>query len=214
MRRSVHAADLTPWTGGGLWQALGVKRPTAGVLLTVALVVTGCSGSGSDAAPTTTAAPTGSTTLEAGPLPTMPPGGEVDIDPCSLLSAAEAEAEFGAPLVQSNVSAQFPMVCAYNRAPDTEVGNPSEGVRLEVQTAEVYNHAKAAQEANAEMGIVMTPVEGIGDDAYLQKTGPTLQLGVRKGDIAVYVKVDDSTRSEDETVAAMENLAMVIVDRI
>ena len=57
-------------------------------------------------------------------------------------------------------------------------------------------------------------VEGIGDDAYLQKTGPTLQLGFRNGDIAVYVKVDDSTRSEDEIVEALENLAAVIVDRI
>lgn len=191
-----------------------MMRTTAGVLLTVALVVTGCSGSGSDATPTTTAEVTDSTTLEAGPLPTMPRGGEVDIDPCSLLTVAEAEAEFGAPLVKSNVSTQFPMVCAYNRAPDTEVGNPSEGVRLEVQTADVYNHAKASQEANAEMGIVMTAVDGIGDDAYLQKTGPTLQLGFRKGDIAVYVKVDDTTRSEDETVEALENLAAVIVDQI
>lgn len=191
-----------------------MKRTTAAVLVTMAFVITGCSGSGSDAGPTPTTGATGSTNPAAGATPTMPPGGEVDIDPCTLVSLEEAETEFGAPLVATDVGKQFPMVCAYTRGPDSEVGNPSEGVRLEVQSTDVYDHAKSAQAANAEMGIVMTAVEGIGDDAYLQKTGPTLQLGFKEGDIAVYVKVDDSTRSEDKTVEAMENLAAVIIERI
>lgn len=196
---------------GGLWQSRGMKRSTAVALLAVAFVVNGCSGSSSDAetAPTTT-----TKTFTAGAIPTMPPGGEVDIDPCTLLAREEAETEFGAPLIENNVGQQFPMVCAYTRPVDTEVGSPSEGVRLEIQSADVYNHAQAAQAANEEMGIVLTPVAGIGDDAYLQQTGPTLQLGFRQGDIAVYVKVDDSTRSDAETIEAMENLATVIVERI
>ncbi|MEO6989004.1 MAG: hypothetical protein ABI239_10210 [Aquihabitans sp.] len=191
-----------------------MKRSTAVALVIVVLAVTGCSGSSSDNGTATTSTATPSTTFTPGVTPTMPPGGEVDIDPCTLLSLEEAEAEFGAPLTTRDVGQQFPMVCAYTRPVDTEVGNPSEGVRLEIQTADVYNHVKDAQAANEEMGIVLTPVEGIGDDAYLQKTGPTFQLGFRRGDIAVYVKVDDSTRSDAETIEAMENLAALIVDRI
>lgn len=191
-----------------------MKRSLALLLVTVAFVVVGCSGSSSDAGPSTTDAPTGSTLLEAGAIPTMPPGGEVDIDPCTLLTLEEASAEFGAPLVENDLGDQFPMVCSYIRGADTDAGNPADGVRLEIQTADVYDHAKAAQEANAEMGIVMTPVDGIGDDAYLQETGPTRQLGFRTGDIAVYVKVDDATSSDQDRIAAMENLATIIVDRI
>lgn len=184
------------------------------LLVTVTLAATGCGGSGSDAGPTATDAPTASTTLEAGAIPTMPPGGEVDIDPCTLLSLEEAEAEFGAPLVENDLGEKFPMVCSYIRGPETEAGNPADGVRLEIQSADVYDHAKGAQEANAEMGIVMTSVDGIGDDAYLQQTGPSLQLGFRKGDIAVYVKVEDIAGSDEDRIAAMENLAAIIVERI
>lgn len=206
----------TPCARRGLWQSRGMKRSLALLLVTVAFVAAGCSGSSSDAdaGPTTTDAATASTTLEAGAIPTMPPGGEVDIDPCTLLTLDEASAEFGAPLVENDLGDQFPMVCSYIRGADTDAGNPADGVRLEIQSADVYDHAKAAQEANAEMGIVMTPVDGIGDDAYLQQTGPTLQLGFRTGDIAVYVKVDDVASSDEDRIAAMETLAAIIVERI
>ena len=185
-------------------------KPTA-LLTEAAATQPGPQGTASNPAPpvlTTEPAAAAPATAPATVAPTSSeasaPSGASGIDPCSLITKAEAEATLGKTVGEPDRTPQSFSGdwCAYQAvgAADTVVIGVERGV-----SAEGFK-----SQAEEESGMEVTPVPDLGDEAY-----SALSVYVRKGDIFLTVSIDagDFTTLEDRTKATVQ-LAQMAVARL
>jgi hypothetical protein len=104
-------------------------------------------------------------------------------DACSLLTQAQVSAAVGVPVGAGRYQGPDKKVCAWNRT-----GNATEGAKFVTLLLQGLDAFQAGKQAPVKT-IVVTPVTGIGDDAYYLAVGDNVGLIVKKGKVAFKVAV-------------------------
>ena len=127
-------------------------------------------------------------------------------DACSLLTPAQVSAALGVPVIGRSLG---PKACMWSQT-GAKPGSTLWRVDLVILTMQGYTLAKTvAKTANAPTS--MTPVSGLGDDAYYlaMASGPQyMEIRAKKGSVAFGIHVRRSgTFSVDQVKATEKTLA-------
>jgi hypothetical protein len=193
-----------------------MRRALFGACISI-LIVAGCGTSAATSSPVAQGTPAAVTTpaasdQAAGPSvaaqqSTSQAGAAVD--PCTLITQAEAAAALGEPVDPGKQAAAGASSCLWS-------GNdPSKIVSTDAVDVAVIDVSTFNQSHKAGAGITVTPVPGLGDEAYFVDLGMGfVNLHVRKGSTTFTVDVMLSGASNDKVMAADKSLAQLIVGRI
>ena len=130
-------------------------------------------------------------------------------DACSLLTQAQLSSALSVPAgAGSYLSPTDKKTCSWKGTADASKG--SKTVTLMLQTLAGYQAGKSVQVKT----IVVTPVSGIGDDAYYLAVGPNVGLIVKKGSAAFKVAVYASDLTMEQKQAVEKNLAQQVVSEL
>jgi hypothetical protein len=196
-----------------------MRRALFGACISI-LIVAGCGTSaatsnpvsqGTPAAPATPAAVAtpAASDQPAGPSvaaqqSTSPAGAAVD--PCTLITQAEAAAAFGGPVDPGKQAAAGASSCLWSASKPVS----ADGVDIAVIGVSTFDKSHKSGP-----GITVTPVPGLGDEAYFVDLGPGfVNLQVRKGSTTFTVDVMIHGASNANVMAADKSLAQLIVGRI
>ncbi len=129
-------------------------------------------------------------------------------DACSLLTQAQVSAALG---VSAGAGSHTPLkslrTCTWTE-PNGPLGGKS--VVLMLKTANDFNNAKTSMKGP---GTTVTPVTGIGDDAYYVAIGASVILYARKGDVAFNLTVSRAF-PPDQRKAMEKTLALQILSKL
>ena len=115
---------------------------------------------------------------------TAPAASAASDDACKLLTPAQASSAIGASVgAGEHVTPTFVKVCTWK----TAAGANYQFVTLSLQAAGVFASSKTM--LSHVKNVVVTPVRGLGDDAFYLATGDNVGLNVKKGDVAFKVEV-------------------------
>jgi hypothetical protein len=130
------------------------------------------------------------------------------LDPCTLLTSAQASAALGATVPAGKPLA--PTVCEWRE--EGKVGTAALRLDITVITPERF-----AQTKSATVGTV-TNVSGVGNDAYYSTipSGATISTGlsVKKGDTAVVIRVMGGHKAVEEYQAKEKAVAQTILPKL
>lgn len=119
-------------------------------------------------------------------------------DACSLLTPAQVSSVLGTPVSAGGALGQKTM-CAWPAPGGT---HPPKRVMVYISNVRVFAGAKMGLAGKAE---VITPLSGVGDEAFYDVVGSSIALFARKGDFAVSVKVfgfpPDQTKDKEKALA-------------
>ncbi len=143
-------------------------------------------------------------------------------DACALLTQAQVSAALGVSVDPgTHLTPTSMKTCMWNEANAPMMGRKSVGVSL--KTVDGYNSSKklmeqtAAQmkaEKDADAGqLEVTPISGIGDDAYYASMGVHPNLSVKKGNVAINVEVFGDF-PPDQVKAMEKTLALRILSKL
>lgn len=198
MRRALFGACFSILIVAGCGSSAATSNPAGG------------GGGGSSAAADATQQAAGQT-VAAPPTAgqTAAPAAPANLDPCKLITQAEAAAALGEPVDPGKQAAAGASSCLWS-------GNdPSKIVSTDAVDVSVVDLSTFNESHKAGSGITVTPVPGLGDEAYFVDLGPGfVNLQVRKGSTAFTVDVMISGASNDKVEAADKSLAQLIVGRI
>jgi uncharacterized protein YidB (DUF937 family) len=131
------------------------------------------------------------------------------VDPCTLITQAEAAAALGGPVDPGKQAAAGASSCLWS-GNDPSKPISADGVDVSVTSVSTFDKSHKAG-----AGITVTPVPGLGDEAYFVDLGiGYMNLRVKKGSTAFTVTVMLSGASNDKLQAADKSLAQLIVGRI
>ena len=123
-----------------------------------------------------------------------------DVNPCSLLTTAQVTAAMGTPM---QAGTPGPTNCTWLAQ------NGSSNVSLAVRSADVY----APMRSEAQFHSCMTPVAGVGDDAFFFADSKASSLYVLKGSVTLkdsqtmLIAIQASGFTTDQTQVAEKALA-------
>ncbi|HET7103642.1 MAG TPA: hypothetical protein VFI20_06105 [Terracidiphilus sp.] len=127
------------------------------------------------------------------------------VDACALLTPAQMSAVLGATVGPGTyISPTFKTTCTWT------VPGGHEFVTLMLTSVSSFEQSKIP----IVPAIVITPVSGIGDDAYYLTVGANAGLIVKKGNIAFKVAVYAANTSLDKKEALEKPLARQVVARL
>lgn len=126
-------------------------------------------------------------------------------DACSLATRAQVGAAVMATVAPGlHVTPTFKKTCTWTAA------HAANGVRIVTLSLEGQGMYAAGKRSAANPGVSVTPLGGIGDEAYYLITGNLVSLHLKKGGVALKVAV--YARAPVERIRAMEKaLAQVVV---
>jgi Protein of unknown function (DUF3558) len=174
-----------------------MKPLAVAVSLLAAVLLGGCGGSSA----TSTGTPTPSST---------PKGGTAAIDPCTLVTAAQASAIVGANLTKSDnppAGAGVTSTCEYSAAG---------GASFLVGAGRIPNVAKVASLQHSMVKAVSgeLPVTGLGDQAGESKDQFGVKIAFFKGEAFVFLDALSPTLSADAMAPRVESLARTIFAKL
>jgi hypothetical protein len=103
-------------------------------------------------------------------------------DACSLLTQAQVSAALGIPVNPGvHVSPAFLKTCTWNAASDVTKGARS--LTLMLVGLDVYEAGKLRGLGRAELSV--TPITGVGEEAYYLAQGNEVTLVIKKGNVAL-----------------------------
>jgi hypothetical protein len=195
-----------------------MRRALFGACILI-LIVAGCGTSAatsnpvSQGTPAAPATPAGPTTPAASDQPAGPSVAARQsasqagaVDPCKLITQAEAAAALGASVDAGQQAAAGASSCLWS------ANKPISADGVDVAVTQVSTFDKSHKSGP---GITVTPVPGLGDEAYFVDLGPGyVNLQVRKGSTTFNVDVMIHGASNDVVMAADKSLAQLIVGRI
>jgi hypothetical protein len=136
-------------------------------------------------------------------------------DACSLLTQAQVGTVLGAPVVPgTHLNSTDSKSCMWSQANAPAMGRKS--VAISLSTAEVYKNSKALmertqaamkEEKDEDAGqLTITPVTGIGDEAYYGSMGSHPKFNVKKGNLSFSVEIfgdfpPDKSKAMEKTLA-------------
>ena len=199
-----------------------MRRALFGACISI-LIVAGCGSSAATSNPVSQGTPAAVTTPAPVATPaatdqaavpsvaaqqsTRPAGAAVD--PCTLITQAEAAAALGGPVDPGKQAAAGASSCLWS-ANDPSKPISADGVDVSVVTVSTFDKSHKAGP-----GITVTPVPGLGDEAYFVDLGiGYMNLQVKKGSTAFTVTVMIHGASATSLMAADKSLAQLIVVRI
>lgn len=131
-------------------------------------------------------------------------------DACSLLSSAQVGAAAGVPFgAGTYATAIFKKTCTWM----TSGNDPktAETITLYLQSVDAFESGKRFGGAKS---AAITPVSGIGDDAYYLVIGTTVSIQVKKGNTAFKVTVYTNGISAEKKQAIEKALAQQVVGKL
>jgi hypothetical protein len=139
------------------------------------------------------------------------------VKPCDLVTQAEAEAAYGGTLAAAIESNDLVKSCLFGSA-----GAPfSDNVQVQVQTLTVFKGSKAVTKEQSETyGYTITPIVGIGEDAFIQETKnasgavPAVMVAFEKNGVAIYTSVNKKGFTNQQATDAARQLAQKAVGRV
>jgi hypothetical protein len=143
-------------------------------------------------------------------------------DACSLLTPAQVGAVLGVPVVPgTHLNSTDSKSCMWSQANAPAMGRKS--VAISLNTAEVYKNSKAVmertqaamkEEKDEDAGqLTITPVTGIGDEAYYGSMGTHPKLNVKKGNLSFSIEIFGDF-PPDKSKAMEKTLAVQILSKI
>jgi hypothetical protein len=130
-------------------------------------------------------------------------------DACSLLTPAQLSAALSVSVgAGSYLSATTKKTCSWKGTADA--GKGSKIVTLMLQTPTAFEYGKSFQSK----AIVVTPVSGVGDDAYYLAVSNNVGLIVKKGNISFKVAVYASDLTIEQKQAVEKTLAQQVVSKL
>ena len=199
-----------------------MRRALFGACISI-LIVAGCGTSaatsnpvsqGTPAAPATPAGPTTPAASDQPAGPSVAPQQSTSqagaaVDPCTLITQAEAAAALGGSVDAGQQAAAGASSCLWSGNDPSKIAS-TDGVEVSVITVSTFDKSHKAGS-----GITVTPVPGLGDEAYFVDLGiGYMNLHVKKGSAAFTVTVMISHGATDKLEAADKSLAQLIVGRI
>jgi hypothetical protein len=143
-------------------------------------------------------------------------------DACLLLTQAQLGTVFGIPFgAGSHVSPQYPQTCTW--APTGESTKGVRTVTLRLNSADAYETGKAAMElSEAKMKgegkdaghMPVTPVSGIGQDAYYLSLGNVMSLISKKGNVSCNLTLYGGDFPVEKKKAMEKALVLQILSRL
>jgi hypothetical protein len=141
-------------------------------------------------------------------------------DACSLLTPAQVSAVLGVSVgAGSHQTPKYLKTCTWTQPNAPMIG--SKNVALSLKTVDAFKSTKTqieqaralAKAEKSEAQPDVTPISGIGEDAYYSTDGAHMSLSVKKGDVAFNVAVRGDFPSDQ--VKAMEKaLALQILSKL
>jgi hypothetical protein len=185
-----------------------IARGIAVTALALAVLACGLPGQGGESP----AAPSGS----SGGAPTESSGAPAEsssgtsggaLDPCAVLSPAEAEAAFGGPASGPgipNVTGDTVFRCAYESADGQRVSILIRRATSTSQNDGIFAEAKTNAGSNAQ------PVTGLGDDAYYETS--IRQLNIKKG--VCWVILSGHVSEGKDLLTTLTGIAPAVLGRL
>ena len=128
-------------------------------------------------------------------------------DACSLLTQAQVSAAVSVSVAAGAYQGTYKKTCTWNAvSPATK---SAKYVPLLLEGPDAYQAGKLAPVKT----IVVTPISGIGDDAYYLAVGPNVGLIVKKGNVAFKVAVYGDIPIENKQ-AMEKTLAQQVVSKL
>jgi hypothetical protein len=128
-------------------------------------------------------------------------------DACSLLTQAQVSVAVSASVGAGAYQGTYKKTCTWNAvSPATK---SAKYVTLLLEGLDAYQAGKLAPVKT----IVVTPISGIGDDAYYLAVGPNVGLIVKKGNVAFKVAVYGDIPIENKQ-AMEKTLAQQVVSKL
>jgi hypothetical protein len=128
-------------------------------------------------------------------------------DACSLLTQAQVSAALSVSVGAGAYQGTYKKTCTWNAV--SPAVKSAKYVTLMLEGLDAYQAGKLAPAKT----IVVTPISGIGDDAYYLAVGPNVGLIVKKGNVAFKVAVYGDIPFENKQ--AMEKaLAQQVVSKL
>ncbi len=126
---------------------------------------------------------------------------------CSLLTQAQVSAAVSVSVGAGAYQGTYKKTCTWNAvSPATK---SAKWVTLMIEGLDTYQAGKLAPVKT----IVVTPISGIGDDAYYLSVGPNVGLIVKKGNVAFKVAVYGDIPIENKQ-AMEKTLAQQVVSKL
>ena len=143
-------------------------------------------------------------------------------DACSLVTQAQVSAALGASMgAGSHVTPTFLRTCTWN--PSGSSGNGVRALTLYIQSADQYEAGKQMLEQMKTMAKVekhgnsqppvITPLSGIGDDAFYLDMANTMSLIAKKGNVEFKFVIYGDLPGEKKK-AAEKTLALEVVSKL
>ena len=131
-------------------------------------------------------------------------------DACSLLSAAQVSAAVTVSVgAGTYVTPTFKKTCTWT--PSGDDAKTVQSVTLLLQSVAAFQTGKTFGQAKS---VVITPVTGLGDDAYFLVINTTVSLTVKKGDGAFKVTVYSSGIPVEKKQAMEKALALQVLSKL
>ena len=128
-------------------------------------------------------------------------------DACSLLTQAQVSVAVSVPVGAGAYQGTYKKTCTWNAvSPATK---SAKYVTLLLEGLDAYQAGKLAPVKT----IVVTPISGIGDDAYYLAVGPNVGIIVKKGNVAFKVAVYGDIPIENKQ-AMEKTLAQQVVSKL
>ena len=128
-------------------------------------------------------------------------------DACSLLTQAQVSAAVSVSVGAGAYQGTYKKTCTWNAvSPATK---SAKYITLVLEGLDAYQAGKLAPVKT----IVVTPISGIGDDAYYLAVGPNVGLIVKKGNVAFKVAVYGDIPIENKQ-AMEKTLAQQVVSKL
>jgi hypothetical protein len=173
-------------------------------------LVAACSGSTATGAPPANGTPPAATqagATQAAPVATdtTAAGAPKELDPCKLITDAEAAAVLGKPVDPGQPPEPGASTCLFTTT----------GLSLDSIEITVLDLAEFKPTQKSITGLTITRVSGIGDDAYYISIGAGhVVLNVRKGQSVFSASVLLKGASDSQLMASEKGLAMLVLGRI
>ena len=173
-------------------------------------LVAACSGSTATGAPPANGTPPAATqagATQAAPVATdtTAAGAPKELDPCKLITDAEAAAVLGKPVDPGQPPEPGASTCLFTTT----------GLSLDSIEITVLDLAEFKPTQKSITGLTITQVSGIGDDAYyISIGGGHVVLNVRKGQSVFSASVLLKGASDSQLMASEKGLAMLVLGRI
>lgn len=162
-------------------------------------LIAACGSSGSTSS---SVANSGGSAAAAGNTAGSSGGSGAQVDLCTVLTTAQIQQAIGVPVGPGKKSDEPSVGCGWI---DPNSGNNSSVVLLYVDPM-IYQGSK---KANGQNGITLTPVSGLGDEAYLESLAPNAKplLLMKKGSLVVSLSTDIRANGSGDTDPAKDAAA-------